>query len=263
MCVIISLFEGERGMKEIVLCDDCCPEVVLPLCEKYNVGIEIQGFHNPAKVKDYEEILKKYNELLPHNISKYLHAPFADLCLASAAEKIVEATKYYFDYAYKAAREVGAKRITVHHGYVPGTSYLPNWIKRAVKFWKEYLLDKEIAFDMENLLEWDEKPLGEIVDEVDDDRLGLNLDIGHAHCNSKISVVEWIKNLGNKIKYVHLHNNHGERDEHLGLMNGNMDVIAVLNALNEYAPDAVWALECRLEDMEESLIFLKENGFIN
>ena len=249
-------------MKELVLCDDCYPEVVLPLCDKYNVGIEIQGFHNPAKVKDYDEIMQSYKKLLPDNISKYFHAPFADLCLASAAEKIVEATKFYFDYAYKAAVELDAKRITVHHGYVPGTSYLPNWIKRAVAFWKGYLVDKQIAFDMENLLEYTGDPLKTIIDEVNDERLGLNLDIGHAYCNSKASVVEWIKLLGERIKYVHLHDNHGESDEHLGLAKGNMNVVEVLNALNEYAPNAVWALECKLEDMEESLIFLQQNGFI-
>ncbi len=249
-------------MKEIVLCDDAKPEVVLPLCEKYGLGIEVQGFYNPALVDDHDSILEKYLTLLPKGISTYLHAPFADLCLASSAPKIVEATKYYFDYAYKVAKEVNAQRITVHHGYVPGTSYLPNWIKRATTFWKDYLEGKDIPFDMENLLELNGEPLAEIIDNVSSEYLALNLDIGHAHCNSKASVVEWIKLLGDKIKYVHLHNNHGERDEHNGLRRGTIDVVEVLNALNKYSPNAVWALECCLEDMEDSILLLKENGFI-
>lgn len=249
-------------MKEIVLCDDGKPEVVIPLCKKYNLGIEIQGFYNPTLVSKHDSILENYLTLLPQGISKYFHAPFADLCLASSAEKIVEATKYYFDYAYAVAKEVGAQRITVHHGYVPGTSYLPNWIKRANAFWQSYLVGKDIPFDMENLLEYNGEPLAEIIDSISSPYLGINLDVGHAHCNSKASVVEWIKLLGSRIKYVHLHNNHGERDEHNGLRNGTMDVIEVLNALNEYAPDAVWALECCLEEMEDSILLLKENGFI-
>jgi len=61
---------------------------------------------------------------------------------------------------------------------------------------------------------------------------------------------------------VHLHQNHGSEDEHLGLRKGNMPMAAVLNALGEYAPDAVWALECNLDEMEESIEFLQENQWI-
>ena len=54
-----------------------------------------------------------------------------------------------------------------------------------------------------------------------------------------------------RITYVHLHDNHSETDEHLGLGMGNMDIKKVLNALNKYAPNAIWAIECKLEYMEE------------
>lgn len=249
-------------MKELVLCDDCNPEFVVPLCKKYNVGIEIQGFHNPEKVKDWKYILKSYNEILPQNISKYLHAPFADLCLGSKSAKIVKATKFYFEYAFKVSKKLGVKRITVHHGYVPGTSSITAWTNRAVMFWNDFLKNKTIAFDMENLLELSPQGLKDIVDEVNNKNLGINLDIGHAYCNSKTDVVDWIKTLGSRITYVHLHDNHGQIDEHLGLGLGNMNLKEVLTALNQYAPDAVWALECRLEHMEESISYLKENGFV-
>lgn len=249
-------------MKELVLCDDGFPEKVLPLCKKYGLGIEIQGFHDPKQVNIKDKILEEYSNILPENISKYMHAPFADLCLGSVSDKIVEATKYYFAYAYEMAKKLNVKRITVHHGYVPKTSYIPGWINRAVAFWNEFLKDKEIPFDMENMLELDPQIAKEIIDDANNDKLGINLDIGHAHCNSNTDVVDWIKNLGKRITYVHLHDNHGETDEHLGLGKGNINLIKVLTALNEYSPNAVWALECNLEDMEKSIIFLRENKFI-
>ena len=249
-------------MKELVLCDDCKPEVVLPLCEKYGLGIEIQGFYNPREIKNKNKILRKYKRLLPEDISRYFHAPFADLCLGSATPKIVDVTRFYFDYAYKMAKKLNVKRITVHHGYIPGTSYPPNWINRSVAFWNEYLKDKDICFDMENQCEVDGTISREIVEKVNNEKLGLNLDIGHAHCNSKAEVVDWIKLLGDKITYVHLHDNHGQSDEHLGLGKGNIELVKVLESLNEYAPNAVWALECRLEDMESSIEFLKQNKLI-
>ena len=250
-------------MKELVLCDDDKIEQVLPLCKKYGLGIEIQGFYKPTLIDKHDEFLTKYKKLLPKRISKYLHAPFADLCLGSATPKIVEVTKFYFDCAYRVAKELGCRRITVHHGYVPGTSFIPNWNKRAVNFWNEYLQDKkDTAFDMENMLEWNADSLIEIVDTADVKSLGINLDIGHAHCNSKESVIKWIKKLGNRITYVHLHNNHGKQDEHLGLTKGNINIKKVLKTLNKYCPDAVWALECKVEDMEESILLLKKFKFI-
>ena len=249
-------------MRDLVLCDDCNPEFVLPLCKKFNAGIEIQGFHKPGSEDIKEEILERYLSTLPKEIKKYFHAPFADLCLGSSNQKIVDVTKFYFDYAYEMAMRLGCERITVHHGYVPKTSCIPNWIKRSVAFWNDYLNDKKISFDMENVLELDETIQKAILDEVGSDKLGINLDIGHAYCNSSQSVKDWIKNLGERITYVHLHDNHGKSDEHLGLGKGNMALMEVLNALNEYAPNAILALECRLEDMEESLLYLKENKII-
>ena len=41
-------------MKELVVCDDGKPEFVLPLCEKYGAGIEIQGFHKPGSENQTE-----------------------------------------------------------------------------------------------------------------------------------------------------------------------------------------------------------------
>jgi len=246
-------------MKELVLCDNGEPEFVLPLCEKYSCGIEIQGFYKPDSDEIKEEIFDRYNKILPNGISKYFHAPFADLCLGSSNKKIVDVTRYYFSYAYEMAKRLGSKRITVHHGYVPKTSFVPNWIKRAVEFWNEFLMDKELAFDMENVVEYDCTIQREIVDKVNSKNLGINLDIGHAYCNSKESVEDWIKGYGDRITYVHIHNNYSENDDHNGLTNGTMDIVKVLNLLNEYAPNAVWAIECHLEEMETSLKFLKEN----
>lgn len=50
------------------------------------------------------------------------------------------------------------------------------------------------------------------VDVVNDHRLKICLDVGHAHCNSKMEVEDWIRTLGDRIYYFHLHNNHGKQD---------------------------------------------------
>lgn len=251
-------------MKSIVLCDDAKPEKVVPLCEKYKLGIEIQGFYNPNTIDKTNELLTTYKELLPQNIEKHFHAPFWDLCLGSANKKIVEVTRYYFDYAYEVAETLGCESITVHHGFIPHTSHPAGWIKRSSAFWEDFFKvhPGEIKMYMENQCEVNPETLIGIVDNVYSDRLAVNLDIGHAHCIGGLPVLEWIEQLSNRIKYVHLHQNYGTDDEHFGLRNGNIPIDEVLYALEKNAPDAVWAIECTIPQMEASLEFLIEKGYI-
>jgi len=39
-------------------------------------------------------------------------------------------------------------------------------------------------------------------------------------------------------------------------------MVEVLTALNTYAPDAIWALECKNEYIDESIARLEEHNFL-
>lgn len=250
-------------MNPIILCDNASPEKVIALCEKYRCGIEIQGFCHPNETDKKDELLSLYNRLLPAGIKKYLHAPFWDLCLGSANNKIRVVTEFYFDYAYGVANALSCLGITVHHGFVPHTSFPANWVKRSVQFWQAFFNTHPggIKMFMENQCEENPEPLIGIIDACQNSRLAVNLDIGHAHCNNPLPVLDWVKRLGGRIAYVHIHQNNGENDDHFGLNQGNIPMDAVLKALKEHAPHAIWALECHPDSMEESLIFLRERGY--
>lgn len=251
-------------MKSIVLCDSGKIEKVLPLCEKYHLGIELQGFYDTNIMDSTQERIAVHKAILPQNIEKHLLAPFWDLCLGSNNKKIAEVTRYFFDYAYKVAEELGCESVTVHHGYVPNTSFPPKWVSRSIGFWNDFFEAHpgSIKYNMENQLEQDPYTLISIIDSLQNDRLAVNLDIGHAHCASEVPVIDWIKQLNNRIRYVHIHQNNGKRDEHLGLTQGNMPMEEVLDALEKYSPNAIWALECNVEAMEESIEFLVKYGYI-
>jgi len=247
-----------------VLCDSGKPEQVLPLCEKYGFGIEIQGFENPNEADNSPGLVKHYKSILPDGIDKYIHAPFWDLCPGSPNGKIAEVTRYYFDYAYEIAEDIGCKGIIVHHGFVPNTSNPANWISRSAVFWQSFFdaHPGDIAIHMENLCEKETQTLAAVAASCKNGRLSVNLDVGHAHCFSGIPATDWVKQLGEQIGYVHIHQNYGKSDEHLGLHKGNVPVKETLELLMEYAPDAVWALECGPADMEKSIEVLSKYGFI-
>lgn len=263
-------------MKEIRLCDDANLNKVYGLCLEKNLGIEIQGFYDPNLIdteKSNRLIIEYKNALANFNGGKSLHAPFWDLNLGTKNPMIKEATMKAFNYAYKVAKELGCTEIVVHNGFVPNTSYYQGWVNNATEFWKEFFADKDYSITMmiENQCEEDSEVLKMEIDSVNDPRLKVCLDIGHAHANSNMSVENWIVTLGDRIGYLHLHNNHGkqigrpsyENDEHLGLAQGTIDIENVLSLLEQYCPNAIWNIECKLEYIEKSVETIKGMGYLD
>ena len=157
--------------------------------------------------------------------------------------------------------------MVLHNGYFPGTSYEPKWIERTINFWKDFLKDKDITICLENQFELDSDMLIKIIDGVNDSRLKVCLDIGHAHANSNMKVEDWIETLNDRIAYYHLHNNHGKQDikdhnndEHLGLNYGTIDIKNVLEYANKYSPNAIWSLESGVKYHLEDIEILKKQG---
>lgn len=262
-------------MKEIRLCDDTELNKVIELCNHYNLGVEIQGFYNPnlMETPEAENIFLQYKKLLKNfKGGKSLHAPFWDLNLGSKNSLIKDITMKTFNYAYKIAKQLGCTEIVVHNGFVPNTSFYQGWVKNATNFWKEFFADKDDSITMmiENQCEEDSEVLKMEIDSVNDSRLKICLDVGHAHANSNMSVEDWITSLGERIGYLHLHNNHGKiqgrpsymNDEHLGLTDGTIDIPKTLNLLEKHSPNAIWNIECKLDYMTDSVQLLKTLNFI-
>ena len=183
-----------------------------------------------------------------------------------------KATMTAFNYAYDIAKELECTEVVVHNGFVPNTSYYEGWVRNATAFWQEFFKDKDdtITMMIENQCEEDSEVLKMEIDSVNDLRLKVCLDIGHAHANSNMAIEDWITTLGKRIGYLHLHNNHGKvegrpsfkNDEHLGLDNGTINIEKVCNILEEYCPDAIWNIECKLDYIENSVEVIKKLGYI-
>lgn len=75
----------------------------------------------------------------------------------------------------------------------------------------KYLEELKRIICIENQFESDSELLLKLIDEVNDNKVKICLDIGYAHANSNVPVEEWIKALKDRIVYYHLHNNHGKQ----------------------------------------------------
>lgn len=244
-------------MKTIVICDDGDLAAGVAAARRFGVGLEVQQFYDPVVAVDASAVRGTHQAvagLSPLGI----HGPFGDLCPGSFDTMIRDATRHRFELGWSVAHELNASHLIFHHGYVPGTTPPPNWIIRCSAFWKDYLANKPTAvqFHVENMVEHGPELLRDVLDAVGARNLTACLDIGHAHCHSRTTAMRWVEVLGNRIGYVHIHNNHGESDEHLEPYEGTLDVAEMLLAIHRHSPGAIWALEAPLNTIERSLEWL-------
>ncbi len=248
-------------MPELLLADDCNPYAVLPLVKNRGFGIEAQSFCEPAVLDGPAEALAEHRRLLAGVALCAMHGPFADLCPGSSDPLVRQVARQRSEQGLAIAGELGIRQVILHHGYVPNTSQPARWVARSADFWRGILAraPAQTHIHLENLLDDGPGLLLDLLQVVGDPRLGVCLDLGHAHAFSRVPVVEWVTALGTAVTYVHLHDNGGTRDEHLPLGQGNLPLHEVLAALQAHAPGALWALEA---DAAPSLAWLEENGFL-
>lgn len=73
------------------------------------------------------------------------------------------------------------------------------------------------------------------------DNIGVCLDVGHAHIT--VGVADAIATLGSRIASVHVHDNHGLKDEHLWPGEGTIDWLAAAKALKALSTPPATVLE--------------------
>lgn len=198
------------------------------------------------KIDDYRERLKYIGAQ-----SLTLHGPFLDLNPMTYDSGIRDVTIYRFSQAYEAGIRLGANKIIYHTGFLPRVYYLTDWAERTAGFWNEFMEGKSgIQVLMENVYDQDIAPIISVKDMVESPDFKLCLDIGHANCYSPRPLSEWIQAYKGYAGQIHIHDNCGNKDSHLGLGRGNIEVEETLSMLMKYIPEADYTIECSgLEDV--------------
>ena len=118
-----------------------------------------------------------------------------------------------------------------------------------------------VTLALENVMESSPETLVQIAAGVDDPRLSLCLDVGHANtCVSTTPPLDWVAPMSPWLRHVHLHNNEGDTDLHQPLGEGSIPMEAVLDAVLREAPEATFTIEN--QDCLPSLVWLAEKGYI-
>ena len=231
------------------------------LANKYQCGYEITAF-SYAPMLENAAAFSRVEAECEEIGSLWLHAPFAELIPCAIDPNVRTNAMARFRQTTALAARLGVRRIVVHGGFIPYV-YFPEWyVEQSICFWKEFLADApdDLLLAVENVMEPGPEMLVEIARGVDDPRLGLCLDVGHANTVvSKTPPADWLAPMLPDLRHVHLHDNHGALDEHLPLGAGTIDFAPILAALAAH-PDITITLEN--QDILPSLQYLQANGWL-
>ena len=225
--------------------EDCCESA-----RDFGVGIELAQFCTAARLDGVppEPWECPLDRCLAAADRFVLHGPFNELTPAAIDPMVLRVTETRYRQAIGKAQELRTPKLVLHAGFLP-LVYDSEWfVERSVIFWRRLI--REVP-----------EGLTQIVRGVDDPRLRICLDFGHANTfASKEPLEAWLRACAPFLSHVHLHNNEGGRDLHAALMDGKMDCAALLRLLAQLAPEAT----CTLELMQDrpSLRWLEEQELL-
>ncbi len=170
-----------------------------------------------------------------------VHAPFADLNIASMNRRIREESLRQVVEAMHCASSLGAELFTIHPGRLsPYSMWFPGEARRhnlaSIELLVEHAQEHGLVLCIENSPRYagamlcSIEELEELLGSFSRSELSITLDVGHA-CTCG-DVLEYVTKLGSRISNIHLHDNSGSEDEHLAIGDGCIDFGRLLQLLD-------------------------------
>lgn len=199
------------------------------------------------------------------NLEMTLHLPFSDMNLAGLNDSIRgEVLRQMKQYLTLASEFVNLA--VVHPGYLsPYGSQVPHEAYRinleSLRELCDFAADFGIIIAVENMPDYPKifgkypDEILEMLEDIGSHNVGFTLDVGHS--NTVGLTADFLDLMGDRISHVHIHDNRGERDEHLPLGEGTVDWKPVLEKLSDYKGIFVTEMSS-IEEGTRSLEFLRK-----
>ena len=219
-----------------------------------------EGVHslNNRRIKALKDVAES------QDLKLFLHSPFADVNIASPNPILRKTILKLHRKSILHAHQLDCQVWVFHPGLKTGVSFFypeKDWrlnlesVRSLLRFARKH--DVEIA--VENVPE----PYPFLMKNVEDfsrfynelgEDVGMTLDVAHANLNNEIQ--DFIQRFSDKIVHVHVSDNDGTHDSHLGIGYGNIDWPSVAKMMKDAGYSRVVMLES-VEHVEESLQALR------
>jgi len=175
-----------------------------------------------------DAFIKVAREFEAKGLACTLHAPFFDLAPGAIDPEIRKVTRRKLRRAFQLTEIFRPRSIVCHLGYEDNKhSYkLDQWLRYSVETWNE-LLDIAATTATPVMFENTYEQLPDIhhllFQEFAGSNFGFCLDVGHLMAYAGSTWQVWLDKLQPWLGQVHLHDNHGDRDDHIAIGRGRFD----------------------------------------
>lgn len=194
------------------------------------------------------EVERTSRALAARNVPATFHGPFMDLNPGAVDERVREVTLFRLNQVLDLAASFHPRAIVFHPGY-DRWRYDDNvelWLEKSLLTWTPLVKRAEalsVKIALENVFDDHPTPLRRLLAKVDSAFLGYCMDAGHGHLFSRVPLPEWIGALGPRLIEIHLHDNHGEADEHLPPGGGNIDFAGIFSRIEAQGLHPIFTIE--------------------
>lgn len=255
------MVKPEIGLSMLYCLDKPFKNVVnsLPDVNVKHVELTDEGLHTLTKnrIKKLKEIANSYD------LDFVVHAPWAGINIATISPVLRRAVLKRLRQSLILSGQLGCRLWLFHPGFRSGLNrFYPqkDWqlnldsVKNLLKLAKQ----EEVTIAIENMPE----PFPALMKSVDDfhrfyhdlnTEIDMVLDVAHANLNNQI--IDFIEQFSEKIIHMHLSDNQGARDQHLGIGHGKLDWKRFAKAVKKSQYDKLLMIEST-DHPQESIHFL-------
>lgn len=186
-----------------------------------------------AEMARYQILLKNFKGVLS------MHGPIFDTNVVSLDPEILKVSRKRYIQAIEIAKAMDVRYLVFHSQWTPiytAANATRLWLEKTTEFWEkmvnEHLEGSKLTVVIENFLDQTPETMLKLVTQVSSPHLKLCIDTGHINIFSKLSPIDWMREVGQQMIYVHAHNNGGQLDSHDAFEKGQLDMEALLSHLS-------------------------------
>jgi sugar phosphate isomerase/epimerase len=233
------------------------------------LNLEIYFHHWALQGLDKAKCIATAKILAGAGLKITFHAPFMDLRPGALDDKIrrtsIDRIKQVFDLApYFHPVKIICHASFDERYYVFGDDL---WLESSVKTWTELIAlakDVKTIIALENIYEKNPEILRRLFDVLSSDSICFCFDTGHFNVFSHEPLSVWLKAMGKYLGHLHLHDNFGQRDEHLPVGHGTFPFLELFETLKKIKAKPTVTLEAHNPDnLSQSLNNIKSMELFN
>ena len=200
-----------------------------------------------------------------------VHGPLGNASLASINPGIWRESVRQYLGAVELAHDIGAAVLVVHPGDLRDARFFSEFTRLSEEALGQLARRAEalgVILAVENCgpyhagVDRTAADLVSLIESVGSPQVRMCLDVGHAAVNGNLD--ELVRLLGKAIVHLHIHDNHGQRDEHLPIGRGTIDFTPLAPVLDTFdgmaIAEVVWD-QGKMSETPDALLSAAQAGW--